>query len=152
MSTVFEDADRYLNSKAAGWTDPEVDPYQMIRDLIDAEGATLEDTVAQDTYDELEAEKTTLEERVKELEDEDWVMKKASVTTLMIALGEAIAREKIDAIVTAKSHQSIDHAAAVESLTDEVKRLRKQVARKPRAKKIQPTQIPATEVAGQETP
>jgi hypothetical protein len=124
MSTIFEDAERYLTLRTSGWTNPEVDPHEMIRELVDAEGATLEDMVTQDSYDELEVEKSTLEARVEELEDEDYLMRNASVESLMIALEKAISREKNNAVINAKEHLRIDHEAQVIGLSTEILRLR----------------------------
>lgn len=70
-ASIFDDARRYLTLRASGWTDPEVDPYEMIGEVVDTvarERETLRDDIG-DVIDNLRVELKALSIDVSALAD-----------------------------------------------------------------------------------
>lgn len=93
---AFTEAERYLNNCKAGWTDPEVNPIDLIEEMLLQRETMLDDMVPFEEHDrELE---TAREQERETLRAELLDPETATVSECMDALGRAFERELTEAI------------------------------------------------------
>lgn len=115
--TTFADARHYLDLRAAGWTDPTVDPFELLASLCD-EGETMADTMySEDDVDEkvkdaAAAAQADATEGMLDPED-------CSTEEVLEVLAKVIERERNEAEEHARRHMRSAHEHQIEILRAE---------------------------------
>lgn len=160
MSAAYDDAQHYLDLRLAGWTDPSVDPHEMIASLVAAEFDSQETMVTQETYDEDIAAKdkeiedlTTAHEEALKVAARDG-LKTASIEDLMDALRIAIEHKttRVTGTVYAQGRErGIEEGRALGRRDAETARKAEKIAKKNAARTRKHQRAQADRVAAANT-